>query len=58
MEDINDRTLDLISEIIYKWNFDVQDGKFQKLSNICGHALARLWAPYVLTRTKPLSVRL
>lgn len=54
----NDRVLDFIGETVYKWNYDVKDGKFQKLSNMCGYALARLWAPYVFTRTKPTSVRL
>jgi len=54
----NDETLDLIGETVYKWNYDVKDGKFQKLSNICGCALARLWPPYILTRTKSISIRL
>lgn len=54
----NDKILDIIGKIVYKWNYDIKDGKFQKLSNICGYALAKLWAPYVLTRTKPLSTRL
>lgn len=54
----NDEILDIIGKIVYKWNYDIKDGKFQKLSNICGYALAKLWAPYVLSRTKPFSSRL
>lgn len=54
----NDKILDFIGETVYKWNYDVKDGKFQKLSNVCGYALARLWAPYVLTTAKTISTRL
>uniref|UniRef100_A0A2S2NSI1 Otoancorin n=1 Tax=Schizaphis graminum TaxID=13262 RepID=A0A2S2NSI1_SCHGA len=54
----NNKILDFIGETVYKWNYDVKDGKFQKLSNICGYALARLWTPYVLTTTKTISTRL
>lgn len=54
----NDEILDLIGETVYKWNYDAKDGKFQKLSNICGYTLARLWAPYVLTRNNSMSKRL
>ncbi|VVC44291.1 Hypothetical protein CINCED_3A001515 [Cinara cedri] len=54
----NDKILEFISETVYKWNFNVKDGKFQKLSNICGYALARLWAPYILTSSKPIKIRL
>lgn len=54
----NDKILDIIGKVVYKWKYDIKDGKFQKLSNICGYALAKLWAPYVLTRTKPFSTRL
>lgn len=54
----NDKILDFIGEMVYKWNYDVKDGKFQKLSNICGYALARLWGPYVLTTAKTISTRL
>ncbi|XP_022161558.1 uncharacterized protein LOC111027479 [Myzus persicae] len=54
----NDKILDFIGETVYKWNYDVKYGKFQKLSNICGYTLARLWTPYVLTTTKNISTRL
>ncbi|XP_060861457.1 uncharacterized protein LOC132938560 [Metopolophium dirhodum] len=54
----NDKILDCIGDTVYKWNYDVKDGKFQKLSNICGYTLARLWTPYVLTTTKSISTRL
>ncbi|KAF0770310.1 Uncharacterized protein FWK35_00000802 [Aphis craccivora] len=54
----NDKILDFIGETVYKWNYDMKDGKFQKLSNICGYALAKLWAPYVLTTAKTISTRL
>ncbi|XP_025197043.1 uncharacterized protein LOC112595869 [Melanaphis sacchari] len=54
----NEKILDFIGETVYKWNYDIKDGKFQKLSNICGYALARLWTPYVITTTKNISTRL
>ncbi|XP_050441383.1 uncharacterized protein LOC126846182 isoform X2 [Adelges cooleyi] len=48
----NERNLNILGETVYKWKIELNNGKLQKLTLICGHAYARLWSPYMLTQSK------